>query len=135
MKNTLVILALASACVTAQEKTPASERKWEYCIVESLGTIGVSSGKWQGYVRICYAADDGCRVDNVTITEAVDKSNGFQEAELGQRAVAKALAQLGKDGWELVAVGEIGTVTNCTIPWRLDRGWGTGFRGTGDRKP
>ena len=60
----------------------------------------------QGNVRLCYAdAGRGCRIVPVTLDQPHDGHNGFEAGDVRQAALAKALAQLGAEGWELIGLG------------------------------
>ena len=80
--------------------------RWEYCVAESRLANLNADGFYEGKVRICHATAQGCREEVVAVTDQVrqERYDHYEAAAVDQRAVAKALAVLGKDGWELVSV-------------------------------
>ena len=109
MTKLIAIFIVAWACVSAQEANPvAAGESWEYCTVDAgLASLN-RDGVYEAKVRVCYAQDQGCREEVVTMSER-RKQESYSESEaaaVGSRATAKALAQLGKDRWELVSVTE-----------------------------
>lgn len=102
MRTLIAILMLLSSGMVAQE----TNVRWEYCVAESQLPNLNTDGFYEGKVRICHATAQGCREELVTLSDQVryERYDQYAAAAVDQRAVAKALALLGKDGWELVSV-------------------------------
>jgi len=126
MTRLIAVLIIASASVSAQKANPpAADERWEYCLAESTSGTDSAAGELVAKVSVCYATDQGCREDNFTDSAPVPadllqrkpgpaKVEVFRRsmqaaAVLAARTEAKALAQLGKDRWELVSVGYPGS--------------------------
>lgn len=106
----LIVLALGGFLYgSAPDRTlpvvnanPLSEEKgevragaqWEYCAVSRSGYTGSTKG---GAYWISYFRDNG--VEIVEIDEKVSEQQGT--------SIAKAIAKLGDDGWEMVGSGEL----------------------------
>ena len=80
--------------------------RWEYCVAESQLANLNADGFYEGKVRICHATAQGCREELGTISDQIryERFDQYTAAAVDQRAVAKALALWGKEGWELVSV-------------------------------
>lgn len=95
-----VILSLSA---TAQEKEAASmESRWEYCELFMSGAK-LEGGNAIGIAFVRYATEDGWRGEQVEVVRPAPpgrKPAGGEEVQ----ALGKALAQLGRQGWELVGV-------------------------------
>lgn len=68
-------------------------RSWEYCIISNVSEVGENQKppniKFTGLAEVCYASDSGCHTFKIEGTTKAD-------------ALAKAMAKLGNEGWEMV---------------------------------
>jgi hypothetical protein len=102
----LIVLALAAVCagrvwgerfaaVSTVEARAAAQRddgrKWEYCAVAKAQFVGSNRG---GVYWISYFRGGGVQVENV-------------ETGPSGNALAKAVAKLGEEGWEMVGEGPL----------------------------
>lgn len=81
--------ALATKSVTTRVNT-----KWEYCAVSKAGYTGSSRG---GMYWISYFKEGG--VEIVEIDEKVSEQQGA--------SIARAIARLGEEGWEMVGQSDL----------------------------
>lgn len=82
----------------------ANKQRWEYCaIVEFYGMDDINRKPAVGYVKIGHFEETGYREDTIKVQGEVA---GIQPSEIyekaGQKALAVAIAQLGRQGWEMV---------------------------------
>lgn len=77
-----------------RESEPRAGARWEYCAVSRAGYTGSTRG---GAYWISYFKDTG--VELVEIEEKVSEQQGA--------AVARAIAKLGDEGWEMVGSSEL----------------------------
>lgn len=77
--------------------------KWEHCAITASYAMQQRDKPPVGLAVICFFQESGCR--EVTI-RAEGESRGFPPNELytiaRKKALSRAIAQLGSDGWELV---------------------------------
>lgn len=73
----------------AEAATEGSGQRWEYCVVSKAAYVGGRAGVYW----ITYFRDSGVKVEDV-------EDNATTNA-----AMAKAVARLGNEGWELVGLG------------------------------
>jgi hypothetical protein len=78
--------------VPAQAQSEAAQQ-WEYCALSRTAFVG--SQNRPGTYWISYFNADGARVET------------FQETATERNGMAKAIAKLGTQGWELVATGKL----------------------------
>ena len=84
-----------NASALNQEKAEArAGTRWEYCAVSKAGYTGSTKG---GAYWISYFRDNG--VEIVEVDEKVSEQQGT--------SIAKAIAKLGEDGWEMTGSGEL----------------------------
>jgi hypothetical protein len=97
--------SIAQSVSNQQAKRVESKEvtRWEHCAITAFYAMGQKDKPPLGLVIICFFQESGCR--EVTI-RAEGESRGFPPNELyriGQKkALSRAIAQLGNDGWELV---------------------------------
>jgi hypothetical protein len=102
---------------TAQAQRGQSESKrkvvaYEYCAINGVST-SLGGDKLRAVVRICYMQETGIQCQEVEATTVGDnKSQGSIWDKVCNDALAKAIARLGNEGWELIGKG---------LPW-LPRG-------------
>lgn len=78
----------------AEESSARAGARWEYATVSRAGYTGSSRG---GMYWISYFKESG--VEIVEIEERVSEQQGTQ--------LARAIARLGEEGWEMVGQGEL----------------------------
>ena len=136
MTKLIALFIIASGCVPAQTAKPAAtDERWEYCVASSSSNVNSASGKVEANVTVCYLMEQGCRDENFAPSEpippelALPAPTGRETAPrgpkwfkaLGQgdalrdRAMSKAISQLGKEGWELVSVVYPGADTGAPV--------------------
>ena len=91
--NRTVTEASAEAVVNENAPTRAGT-KWEYCAVSRAGYTGSSRG---GIYWISYFKEGG--VEIVEIEEKVSEQQGA--------SIARAIARLGEEGWEMVGQSDL----------------------------
>ena len=102
---------------TAQAQRGQSERErrvvvYEYCAINGVST-SLSGDKIRAVARICYMQETGIQCQEVEATAVGDrKSQGYIFDKVGNDALAKVIAKLGNEGWEMIGKG---------LPW-LPRG-------------
>ena len=103
----LFINPISLAQSNSNQKTKQTENKvvikWEHCAITDFYGTGQDNKPPIGIAVICFFQESGCR--EVTI-RVEGETRGFPPTELYEiarkKALSKAIAQLGKDGWELV---------------------------------
>ena len=106
----MTVLTLNSASIAqsrskqrAKEINAKEVIKWEHCAITAFYTMQQGDKAPVGIVRICFFQETGCREETI---RAEGERMGFPPNELHEiarkKALSKAIAQLGKDGWELV---------------------------------
>ena len=90
------VVAVASAESPGEQKDEArtTGARWEYCAVSRAGYTGSTRG---GAYWVSYFKDTG--VEIVEIEEKVSEQQGA--------AIARAMAKLGEEGWEMVGCSEL----------------------------
>jgi len=93
----LMVSSLGSAsAVKAQQGEKSAGAKWEYCAITDVSVVG-QGGSVIGSANICYFQWSGCRKE---VIEASVEGSDFAE---GKRiALAKGVAKLGTEGWEML---------------------------------
>jgi hypothetical protein len=94
-----------SASAKAQESNSnqITPKKWEYCSVYAVNGVFNNNGKSRVTAIISYARGDG--FSSETIDAAADYDYpGLNFAQ--SHALAKAVAKLGEDGWDMAADSE-----------------------------
>jgi hypothetical protein len=86
-----------SKSTTAQQ---AASDKWEYSVIS---VVNWDSDRKIYYARLCYIQSAGCRYSDIE-GPPIDENDGASYAK--QKTLAKAVAILGQNGWEMV--GEFG---------------------------
>lgn len=85
-------LSLTTQAQQVKERT-AEWPKWEYAVITDVMEIGrgdaASNIKFMGVAELCYYQESGCQKLKI-------------EGENKVAALAKAVAKLGDDGWEMV---------------------------------
>jgi len=100
MKSSVVLLLTLLACLQAQQPQQQAADKYEYCTL-TAASVSSAAGKATATAYVRYATEQGFRTEKVEIIrDLVDQNLDSYPPE----AVAKALAQLGSQGWELVSV-------------------------------
>lgn len=92
----LLIGCLGSEPVKAQHPVKSVSDKWEYCAITDVPAVG-QNGKITGSAKICYFQGSGCRKEVIEVS--ID-GNDFAEGK--RAALAKAAANLGAEGWEMI---------------------------------
>jgi hypothetical protein len=92
--NQTVRVAQAEASVNEKAKGARVDTKWEYCAVSKAGYTGSSRG---GTYWISYFKEPG--VEIVEIEEKVSEQQGA--------SIARAIARLGEEGWEMVGESDL----------------------------
>lgn len=124
MRHSLVVLVAAVAAaqnanppyppvpagaVVEAEQTPQA-RGFEYAQLWFGDTYTVGVGiNAQQYTRavVCYFQESGCRFGVVEVQRRlIDQDSRYFARYLGEEAVAKAAAILGRQGWKLIATTE-----------------------------
>ena len=80
------------------EDKPGSQVRWEYCAVSDVGYTVEAGGKTVNTAKICYYQHSGCRERVV---------EGASERE----ALARGVATLGEEGWEMIGEGPFNSDT------------------------
>ncbi len=96
LKTALLIAVLMTACTVAGllaaglpiAARAQSGQQWEYCTVSRSAFVGVRNTPGQYWIS--YFTESGVRVEK------------FQENATERNGMAKAIAKLGTQGWELV---------------------------------
>lgn len=104
MKLAIALLLAFAPFLSAQSDTPPQPvEKWEHCIIRG-GTYVDDGSQVRLIANVAYAAEKGFRKENVELL--VSNPTGQKRDFSWQipEAIAKALAQLGAQGWELVSV-------------------------------
>lgn len=83
----------------AEKKVVAEDARWNYCMINDMNVYG-QDDKSVATASICYLQASGCRK---AVVEATVEKGSFEEARAN--ALAKAVAQLGAEGWELIGEG------------------------------
>ena len=91
----LTLSSLGSESVKAQQTEKSVGERWEYCAITDVPAVG-QGGKVIGSAKICYFQGAGCRKE---VIEASVESTDFAEGK--KAALAKAVAKLGAEGWEM----------------------------------
>ncbi len=81
------------------EESRADIKRWEFCSVVPINIFSGSFGKYTGTAMIYYARDG---------ESSPEKVQGTSSASLNKAAdsvMAKAVAKLGNEGWEMVGEG------------------------------
>jgi uncharacterized protein (UPF0261 family) len=94
---------------TAQAQRGQSERKpkvaaYEYCAITGVGSTSLTIDKITVATRICYMRESGIQCEVVEATGVGDRN--FDK--VASDSLAKAIAKLGNEGWELIGKG---------LPW------------------
>jgi hypothetical protein len=96
----LALSASARLNVAAQKSVATTgDDRWDYCMISDMGVHG-QDDKAFGTATICYLQASGCRK---VVVEGGDEKGSFEVARAN--TLAKAVAKLGAEGWELVGEG------------------------------
>jgi hypothetical protein len=88
-------VSVASAESSVEQKGEArSGARWEYCAISRAGYTGSTRG---GAYWVSYFKEGG--VEIVELEEKVSEQQGV--------SIARAIAKLGEEGWEMVGSGEL----------------------------
>lgn len=107
------------ALVAGQASGQPSER-WQYCRVETVvagGSVN-QQGNIEASARICVFTENGCQNEDVTFSEPPASSEGrrkWQVFHVQEVANARALAQLGRQGWEMTGVVQGDSSAGTTV--------------------
>lgn len=100
MKLAIALLFAFAPLLAAQSDAPPQPaEKWEYCVVTHGGALRAGS-QAQVKASIRYATEKGFREETVEVLVDYPKDPSW----VADQAIAKALTQLGAQGWELVSV-------------------------------
>lgn len=86
--------------VQANQSGRSSVQKWEYCAILGASTAG-SSFNYRGNATIRYFQADGWKDEIVEFVPNIGQRDEYRIHEKG--AMAKAMAKLGDEGWEMVS--------------------------------
>ena len=105
MNRFRIILALALALPALSQQTPVEAEKWEYCMVSAAYANLVSPGQKEveATIAVCYAESAGCRKRTFVARAPASGSDPTTYSLALTDVTAKALADLGTEGWELVS--------------------------------
>jgi hypothetical protein len=92
----LMLSGVAFNSAHAQQPDRLAAEKWEYCAITDVPAFG-RDGKVVSSAKVCYFEGSGCRREDI---EATLSGNDFGEGK--KAALAKAMAKLGAEGWELL---------------------------------
>jgi hypothetical protein len=92
----LMLSGVAFNSAQAQQLGKAAGETWEYCAITDVPAVG-RDGRVIGTAKVCYFQGSGCRNEEV---EASVPGRDFTEGK--KAALAKAMAKLGAEGWELL---------------------------------
>ena len=108
----VLILAIIAAAVIAVRAIPtytpsvqanqgggSGVQKWEYCAITGAGGAG-SGFNYRGIATIRYLRADGWKEETVEFVPDFERRNDYRIHEKG--ALARAIAKLGDEGWEMV---------------------------------
>lgn len=93
----IAINSFGGASVQANQGGRSGAQKWEYCAIIRAGRAGNEFGE-RAAATIQYFQAGGGREETVEFAPDFGKSLSFE----GREALAKALAKLGDEGWEMV---------------------------------
>jgi hypothetical protein len=93
----IAINPFGGSSVQANQGGRSGAQKWEYCAITSASTVGGSFGE-RAVTTIQYFQAGGWREETVEVVPDIGKSLSRE----GREAMAKALAKLGDEGWEMV---------------------------------
>jgi hypothetical protein len=116
----LFLIAFSTETVTAQQRTKSG---WEYCaITNSSGNTSASMQPdvmARGIASVCYFQSGGCKREDFRVEFSLAEfAKSFDPREnpaaimyaasdrVAEMALAKAIAKLGSDGWEMVGQGD-----------------------------
>jgi hypothetical protein len=92
--NRTAVPTVHAASGSEESDAGPAARRWEYCAVSRSGYTGSSRG---GFYWISYFRENGVEV--VEIEEKVSEPQGS--------SIARAMAKLGEEGWEMLGSGEL----------------------------
>ena len=99
---------LLTPTVQAQRGQSERTRKvlaYEYCTINGVSTP-LSGDKIRAVARICYMRETGIQCQEVEATTVGDlKSPGYVFDKVANDAIAKTIAKLGNEGWEMIGKG------------------------------
>jgi hypothetical protein len=73
-------------------------QKWEYCVIGPIKAA--AAGGWLGYYPVFFSFTTNITSDQMY---ALRKENGVSE----QAVLAREIAKLGEEGWEMVGCGSV----------------------------
>ena len=79
-------------------------QKWEYCAIVGIGASGNGTTLTTRYPGVFNFTDKGSHITEIRDIFK-DKKHPEIEEETERRQVAKAIAKLGDEGWEMVGTG------------------------------
>lgn len=120
----LAPIILSSLLAQEPEPTPPIEQ-WQYCSVQaSRGFLNSDTGMVEARSQICTMTENGCQFSTVAVSEAPaarESGRPFQSLRLGEAVEAKALAQLGRQGWLMVQMYRSGDIEHDSRTFFLKR--------------
>ena len=92
----------------AAQEIKRKAQRWEHCSVGPVNGATVDAGKVTGSAMIFYIRAGGYQAERIdaTITQGQGAAQQSWE-EVQDSALAKAVAKLGEEGWELVGEGTL----------------------------
>ena len=92
----------------AAQDVKAKAQRWEYCSVAQISSTTFDAGKVTGSAMIFYPRAGGYQTERVDATTTQGLGGRTQSwEEVQDSALAKAVARLGDEGWELVGEGTL----------------------------
>jgi ABC-type phosphate transport system substrate-binding protein len=93
------ILTQSAQAQQATINNPAKRQKWEYCAIVEVDSYVENNKDAIGFTSICYIREMGLRCEKIEskIAGGTEKLNKALDD-----ALAKAIAKLGNEGWEMV---------------------------------
>ncbi len=98
LTNVFLLKSLASTSARGQaleSREASSGRAWEYCAVGKAAYVGSDKGGKGGLYWVSYFRESGVQVVE------------YEDLATEKSALAKAIAKLGADGWEMVGQGPL----------------------------
>jgi hypothetical protein len=100
-----VLLAPTVQAQRGQSESKLKAVAYEYCAITRVSS-SLSGDKIRAVAKICYMQEPGIQCQEVEATVVGDRnSQGYIFDKVGNDALAKAIAKLGSEGWEMIGKG------------------------------